>query len=93
MQASPLGRRLSYPTGLWIRKFDVVAHYARVNVERKRSGVPLRELNDVVDNMVCAEAEFEVYDDVSNEKPWLHNGTLLARVRYGKDDRWWNEHT
>lgn len=41
-----------------------------------------------IDCVLCHTAEVEIYDDVSGEEPWRHNGTLVKKVRYGWDDRW-----
>ena len=50
--------------------------------------MPERDISTVIEDIVCAEAEVEIYDDVSSEEPWRHNGTLVKKVRYGRDDRW-----
>ena len=85
-----LGER-HFPAGLWIRKSEVLAHYESVNMDRRSIAMPERDISAVIEDIVCAEAEVEIYDDVSNEEPWRHNGTLVKKVSYGRDDRLSNE--
>jgi len=82
-----------FPAGLWVRKSEVIEHYESVNRSRRSMAMLERDISTVVEDIVCAEAEVEIYDDVSNEEPWRHNGTLVKKVGYGRNDRWWNEHT
>lgn len=82
-----LGER-HFPAGLWIRKSALLAHYESANMSLRSTAMPERDVSTVIEDIVCAEAEVEIYDDVSNEEPWRHNGTLVKKVRYGWDDRW-----
>ena len=63
----------------------------QVNMSRRSTAMPERDVSAVIEDIVCAEAEVEIYDDVSNEEPWRHNGTLVKKVSYGRDDRLSNE--